>query len=78
MARILREYTMQRRMESQTAETINVDEQRRQQQEQYTNELQIMLEMGLPDANTNLQALILCNGNVEMAINFVLTNAELN
>ncbi|XP_052888249.1 ubiquitin-like protein 7 [Anopheles moucheti] len=38
---------------------------------QYRRELDTMREMGLTDTETNLQALIVCNGNVESAINLV-------
>lgn len=40
--------------------------------QQYATELQTMQEMGLTEENSNLQALILCNGNVEAAVNLVL------
>ncbi|XP_053681172.1 ubiquitin-like protein 7 [Anopheles nili] len=39
---------------------------------QYRRELDQMREMGLTDTETNLQALLVCNGNVESAINLVL------
>lgn len=42
------------------------------QQQLYTGQLQTMLEIGLTDEAINLQALILCNGDVEAAINFVM------
>uniref|UniRef100_A0A182Y5D0 Uncharacterized protein n=1 Tax=Anopheles stephensi TaxID=30069 RepID=A0A182Y5D0_ANOST len=38
---------------------------------QYRRELDTMREMGLTDTETNLQALIVCNGNVESAVNLV-------
>ncbi|ETN64807.1 hypothetical protein AND_003439 [Anopheles darlingi] len=40
---------------------------------QYRSELELMREMGLADTETNLQALIVCNGNVESAVNLVLS-----
>lgn len=40
--------------------------------QQYVNELQTMREMGLTEEQSNLQALIIYNGNVEAAINLVL------
>lgn len=40
---------------------------------QYRGELDQMREMGLTDTETNLQALIVCNGNVETAINLVFS-----
>uniref|UniRef100_A0A2M4BNC7 Putative ubiquitin-like protein 7 n=1 Tax=Anopheles marajoara TaxID=58244 RepID=A0A2M4BNC7_9DIPT len=40
---------------------------------QYRGELELMREMGLADTETNLQALIVCNGNVESAVNLVLS-----
>lgn len=40
---------------------------------QYRTELDQMREMGLTDTETNLQALIVCNGNVETAINLVFS-----
>jgi len=40
--------------------------------QRYTAELETMREMGLTDENNNLQALILCNGNVEAAVTLVL------
>lgn len=40
--------------------------------QQYAAELQTMREMGLTEDNSNLQALILCNGNVEAAVTLVL------
>uniref|UniRef100_A0A182JFN4 UBA domain-containing protein n=1 Tax=Anopheles atroparvus TaxID=41427 RepID=A0A182JFN4_ANOAO len=40
---------------------------------QYRSELELMREMGLTDTETNLQALIVCNGNVESAVNLVLS-----
>lgn len=39
----------------------------------YRAELEQMREMGLTDTETNLQALIVCNGNVETAINLVFS-----
>lgn len=39
----------------------------------YRAELDQMREMGLTDTETNLQALIVCNGNVETAINLVFS-----
>lgn len=39
---------------------------------QFVNELQTMREMGLTEEQSNLQALIIFNGNVEAAINLVL------
>ncbi|XP_055639092.1 ubiquitin-like protein 7 [Toxorhynchites rutilus septentrionalis] len=39
----------------------------------YRSELDQMREMGLADTETNLQALIVCNGNVEAAINLVFS-----
>lgn len=42
------------------------------QLQQYNSELYTMREMGLQDETSNLHALILCNGNVEAAINLVL------
>lgn len=38
----------------------------------YAAELQTMREMGLTEEHSNLQALILCNGNVEAAVTLVL------
>lgn len=38
----------------------------------YTGQLQTMREIGLTDEAINLQALVLCNGDVEAAINFVM------
>lgn len=43
-----------------------------QQQQQYSAQLLIMSEMGLMEEAVNLQALILCNGDVEAAINYVM------
>lgn len=40
--------------------------------QQYAAELLTMREMGLTEENSNLQALILCNGNVEAAVTLVL------
>lgn len=40
---------------------------------QYRAELDQMREMGLTDTETNLQALIVCNGNVETAVNLVFS-----
>lgn len=40
---------------------------------QYRAELEQMREMGLTDTETNLQALIVCNGNVETAVNLVFS-----
>lgn len=40
---------------------------------QYRAELDQMREMGLTDTETNLQALIVCNGNVEAAVNLVFS-----
>lgn len=40
--------------------------------QRYATELQIMRDMGLTEENSNLQALILCNGNVEAAVTLVL------
>lgn len=40
--------------------------------ERYASELQLMREMGLFDEVTNVQALVVSNGNVEAAINLVL------
>lgn len=40
---------------------------------QYRTELDQMREMGLTDTETNLQALIVCNGNVEAAVNLVFS-----
>uniref|UniRef100_A0A182QSH1 UBA domain-containing protein n=1 Tax=Anopheles farauti TaxID=69004 RepID=A0A182QSH1_9DIPT len=40
---------------------------------QYRRELDTMREMGLTDMETNLQALIVCNGNVESAVNLVFS-----
>jgi len=40
--------------------------------QQYASELQTMREMGLTEEVSNLQALIVCNGNVEAAVNLVL------
>uniref|UniRef100_A0A182NCZ3 Ubiquitin-like protein 7 n=1 Tax=Anopheles dirus TaxID=7168 RepID=A0A182NCZ3_9DIPT len=40
---------------------------------QYRRELDTMREMGLTDTETNLQALIVCNGNVESAVNLVFS-----
>uniref|UniRef100_A0A1Q3F451 Putative ubiquitin-like protein 7 n=1 Tax=Culex tarsalis TaxID=7177 RepID=A0A1Q3F451_CULTA len=40
---------------------------------QYRTELDQMREMGLTDTETNLQALIVCNGNVETAVNLVFS-----
>ncbi|XP_058822095.1 ubiquitin-like protein 7 [Topomyia yanbarensis] len=37
----------------------------------YRSELEQMREMGLTDTETNIQALIVCNGNVETAVNLV-------
>ncbi|GAB0094809.1 hypothetical protein DMENIID0001_101350 [Sergentomyia squamirostris] len=42
--------------------------------QQYTAELQRMREMGLLDDQVNLQALQLCNGDVEAAINLVFSD----
>ncbi|XP_058058985.1 uncharacterized protein LOC131209853 [Anopheles bellator] len=39
----------------------------------YRAELELMREMGLADTENNLQALIVCNGNVESAVNLVLS-----
>lgn len=39
----------------------------------YRAELEQMREMGLTDTETNLQALIVCNGNVEAAVNLVFS-----
>ncbi|XP_052866289.1 ubiquitin-like protein 7 [Anopheles cruzii] len=39
----------------------------------YRTELELMREMGLADTENNLQALIVCNGNVESAVNLVLS-----
>lgn len=39
----------------------------------YRAELDQMREMGLTDTETNLQALIVCNGNVEAAVNLVFS-----
>lgn len=41
----------------------------------YTTELQQMLEMGMLDEALNLQALFLCNGNVDAAINLIFSGA---
>lgn len=41
--------------------------------EQYATELQTMREMGLFDEMANIQALVMSNGNVEAAINLVLS-----
>ncbi|XP_055542160.1 ubiquitin-like protein 7 [Wyeomyia smithii] len=40
---------------------------------QYRAELEQMREMGLTDTETNIQALIVCNGNVEAAVNLVFS-----
>lgn len=40
--------------------------------QQYAAELQIMRDMGLTEESSNLQALIICNGNVETAVSLVL------
>uniref|UniRef100_A0A2M4AKW7 Putative ubiquitin-like protein 7 n=1 Tax=Anopheles triannulatus TaxID=58253 RepID=A0A2M4AKW7_9DIPT len=40
---------------------------------QYRSGLDLMREMGLADTESNLQALIVCNGNVESAVNLVLS-----
>lgn len=40
--------------------------------QRYAAELQTMREMGLTEESSNLQALILCNGNVEAAVTLVL------
>ncbi|XP_065086910.1 ubiquitin-like protein 7 [Ochlerotatus camptorhynchus] len=39
----------------------------------YRAEVEQMREMGLTDTETNLQALIVCNGNVEAAVNLVFS-----
>lgn len=38
----------------------------------YAAQLRTMREMGLTEENSNLQALILCNGNVEAAVTLVI------
>ncbi|KAJ6635917.1 Ubiquitin-like protein 7 [Pseudolycoriella hygida] len=40
--------------------------------QQYAAELQTMRDMGLMEENSNLQALIICNGNIEAAVTLVL------
>lgn len=40
--------------------------------QRYIAELQTMREMGLTEESSNLQALIMCNGNVEAAVTLVL------
>ncbi|KAG4065110.1 hypothetical protein HA402_007507 [Bradysia odoriphaga] len=40
--------------------------------QRYAAELQIMRDMGLTEENSNLQALVMCNGNVEAAVTLVL------
>lgn len=44
-----------------------------QREQQYASEMSTMYEMGLTDAATNLQALIIFNGNVQEAVNLVLS-----
>lgn len=44
-----------------------------QYSQQYNSELYTMREMGLHDETSNLHAIVLCNGNVEAAINLVLS-----
>lgn len=39
---------------------------------QYATELQTMQELGFTEERNNLRALILCNGNVEAAVNLIL------
>lgn len=44
-----------------------------QRAQQYASEMSTMYEMGLTDAATNLQALIIFNGSVQEAVNLVLS-----
>lgn len=44
-----------------------------QREQQYASEMSTMYEMGLTDGATNLQALIIFNGNVQEAVNLVLS-----
>lgn len=58
-----------------TTPTLNTPIITAQLDNTYSNELQLMREMGLYNENLNMQALLLCNGNVDAAINLIFSGA---
>lgn len=59
-----------------TAANEQVVEQGRTREDSYTQELIQMREMGLTDEGVNLQALLICNGDLEAAINLVFSSSS--
>ncbi|XP_037034798.1 ubiquitin-like protein 7 isoform X2 [Bradysia coprophila] len=55
-----------------TVEATSVEAPTDNSTQRYAAELQIMRDMGLTEENSNLQALLMCNGNVEAAVTLVL------
>lgn len=57
--------------------SLELDNYLEQTRQQYTAELQIMHDMGLVNVARNVPALILCDGDVERAINLVLSGMSM-
>lgn len=56
-----------------TDDALNLAGSNENHAERYANELQTMREMGLSEELINIQALVISNGNVEAAVNLVLS-----